>query len=81
MKTDDKLLMELAEVIYRNNGGMTDECYEEVTGEPRKLFTKPPMVSVPPDVTYWVEPHEQDEYLWQASKVLEYLREKGLLNK
>lgn len=53
---------EIAKILYYNDGGMTNECYIKVTGKARLIW-------------HDLEQHEQDEYLWMASKVLEFIRD------
>ena len=78
-KFSDKLIDEVAKVLYHNEAGLTDECYEELTGKKRRLFNQPPMVFVPPEFQYWLEEHVRDEYRWQAKVVLQLLKDKKLL--
>jgi hypothetical protein len=74
-----KLIDEVAKIIYHNDGGMTDRDYENLFDKPRRLFHQPPEVYVPPEFQYWLEEHERDEYRWQAKNVLGFLRDKKLL--
>jgi hypothetical protein len=75
----DILIDTVAEVLYHNEAGLTDERYEKLMGKKRKQFYQPLMVSVPPEHQYWLQDHERYGYRWQAQAVLQLLVNKNLL--
>jgi hypothetical protein len=70
---DSSLIEKVAEIIYKHQGGLYPEEYENVNGHQQRFWkTDKPWDAQPElELCEW----ERDEYRLQAKKVLEYLRD------
>jgi len=74
-KDEDELIDMVAQAIYHYSGGLTDEDYIEVFGNPRPLWeTAAPWDSNPNEIAE----HERDDYRVEARAALKAL---GLITK
>ena len=74
----EKLVEELAKVIFNHEAGVDPEEYLEATGVEKKGWGD----NVPckfSDEAHTLVEHERDDYRYQAQKVVKFLEERKLL--
>jgi hypothetical protein len=76
MLNKEKLIEELAQIIFHSNAGLTDEDYLAMFGEERKGWGKPELDKYCSDC---LQEHERDDFRYQAEKVVQYLEEKKII--
>ena len=70
------LIDRIAETIYRNSGGMTDDEYLQENGHPRREWqTDAPWDSNPDELCEW----ERDDYRMQAKAVMQLLQDLDII--
>ena len=70
MKISEEIIEKVAEAIFNNSAGLTNNEYNKIMGEPRKRWNKLPWHSWRECLVEW----ERDEYRQMARAAIEALR-------
>ena len=71
---DQALIEEIAEIIYRHQGGVTPDEFEAVIGKPQRHWKTDAPWDTRDDE---LQEHEREEYRLQAQAVIDHLRRRG----
>jgi hypothetical protein len=71
----EKLIEEIAQIIYKYECGCNPDEYEQVFNVHKKPWGTPDRDGL----SYQLSEHDRGDFRYQAKRVLEFLREKGLL--